>query len=431
MSSIHNSKRHHETRADHLKMKSQMQVDKGKIENLEVEIAKLKEENNNLKRTNEQQKRTIKVQSDEIATPKKVRCANCRQLMNHTPGAPPPSFNLPSRSSNSSITMTANTLQIQAPKLPPRDHSQTIHSSSSTATLTVPTMSGASRPSSRNMSHITTPTQAGSQSGALVLVGNGSDESEASVSAVANIRNLWGSVELFVNTHITKPNEADRMLPESTFVSLAKVSNVKTIPYLLKDGYYRPLLIAGFLNSMLVSHVVKSSAFKGLSVSTDDRMGQIHNQLFSNTPPIARRVFQEEMALLVKNLKRRPTFDSFVTSETTRLAQKIFQIISPLCGSSKSAWTELYKLVSQAYRLAYELYSLPCDWKFDFPKYEEYFNQTSMLNRDRKYQETPSGLMRRKIKVQLGFTPITVKRWVADSAIRTEMIGLASVLLMD
>ena len=147
------------------------------------------------------------------------------------------------------------------------------------------------------------------------------------------------------------------------------------------------------------------------------------------------------MTTKIQALKSKPNFIDFCQQKTLDHMQKLWHLIGPLThpqsnttidpltGNSQ-AWTDLSAIVSEAEMLALDMYSVPFEYRFEFPVVNEAFDPVTMVNSDAFVTGDPMALAASDCRVRLGITPVVRARDNSDCEMGVvRVMSLGSVLL--
>lgn len=136
------------------------------------------------------------------------------------------------------------------------------------------------------------------------------------------------------------------------------------------------------------------------------------------------------MANQVNNVKRIPGFSLFFQQRIQQHAEKLWKLVGPLTYDGRpNAWSDLFTIVSEAHGLSLDMYSVPFEYKFDFPVNNDAFQQNIMVNRDPIIKGDPTAMTQNGVRVRLGVTPIIKMRDNSRSSSHIQLIHLSNVLL--
>lgn len=137
------------------------------------------------------------------------------------------------------------------------------------------------------------------------------------------------------------------------------------------------------------------------------------------------------IARTIVEMKLKPGFEAFQAAKADENAGKLYAHLHHLVAPGTDlARGDLGELMRVAHQLTLDMYSLPLQFAFEFPGVGAIFDPSCMVNHDPEVTGDPLGLQRRRVRVRLGVSPITVKREVTAAAIVPQTIHYAKVLLM-
>lgn len=145
------------------------------------------------------------------------------------------------------------------------------------------------------------------------------------------------------------------------------------------------------------------------------------------------------MTSKIQTLKTKPNFIDFCQQKTRDHMQKLWHLIAPLTHSNSSpntdptssqAWTDLSTIVSEAEMLALDMYSVPFEYRSDFPSVNEPFDPVTMVNSDAFVTGDPMVLAGSDCRVRLGITPVVRVRDNSDNQVGVvRVMSMGNVLL--
>lgn len=137
------------------------------------------------------------------------------------------------------------------------------------------------------------------------------------------------------------------------------------------------------------------------------------------------------MVTKIQTLKTKPGFTDFCQQKTRDHVLKLWRLIGPLTNTdpTNQAWSDLSSIISEAEMLALDMYSVPFEYKCDFPALHEPFSPETMLNCDAFVTGDPQVLASSDSRVRLGVTPFVRVRDNAEDVPVVKVVSLGHVLL--
>ncbi|KAL4880970.1 hypothetical protein BJY04DRAFT_190524 [Aspergillus karnatakaensis] len=132
-------------------------------------------------------------------------------------------------------------------------------------------------------------------------------------------------------------------------------------------------------------------------------------------------------------LLKRPNFAEFNQQKIQSHLTKLWTYIGPLghepANQSGQMWLDLNAIIAEAHSLAIDMYSMPLEYRIEFPEQGEHFDPSTMINRDPYVHGDPLGLKNNETRVRLGITPIVRIRNNSHSPGEVNLMYLGHVLL--
>lgn len=150
-----------------------------------------------------------------------------------------------------------------------------------------------------------------------------------------------------------------------------------------------------------------------------------------DTPAPVRHLMVVAMTAKIQSLKGKPGFVEYFQQRVHDHFLKLWNFIAPLANNDtiSQAWTDLSAIVSEAKMLALDMYSVPFEYKSDFPSVNEKFNPATMVNCDAFVLGDSQVLANSDSRVRLGITPVTRVRDNADPSNVVKQVSFGHVLL--
>ncbi|KAL3481972.1 hypothetical protein BJX99DRAFT_217900 [Aspergillus californicus] len=153
----------------------------------------------------------------------------------------------------------------------------------------------------------------------------------------------------------------------------------------------------------------------------------------TDTPISVRHLMLTAMTNHLSILSKHPSFAEFSHQRIQSHLSRLWAYIGPLghdpTNQSGQMWMDLSAIVSEAQSLAIDMYSVPLEYKFEFPEPDEHFDPLTMINRDPYVHGDPHGLKNGETRVRLGITPIVRMRNNSQSPGEVNLMYLGHVLL--
>ncbi|KAI9838067.1 MAG: hypothetical protein M1819_006222 [Sarea resinae] len=204
--------------------------------------------------------------------------------------------------------------------------------------------------------------------------------------------------------------------------------------YFLIDPEIRFLIAARVINVSIVKYCFKEVALKGYDENYDRKIQTALDSRQSYTEFRTRRALDMQIADIISSVSTMSNWDDFLMSRAATTTVHIFDKVRPLLHQqSAGAASECQRLFEQAYRLSAAMFSVPAEWKFDFPEAgaRTSFNRNIHESRGPIVFEDPAVLESRKASVKLSITPTVVKRGWSGMSVVPKTYAKAQVLVMD
>lgn len=110
---------------------------------------------------------------------------------------------------------------------------------------------------------------------------------------------------------------------------------------------------------------------------------------------------------------------------------RLWPLIGPLTDieTLSQAWTDLSSIVTDAQNLALDMFSVPFEYKVDFPIMGDLVNPSTTINTDPFVPGEPQCLANSDWRVRLGVTPVVRARDNSSDAAVVSIVSLGHVLL--
>ncbi|KAL4912805.1 hypothetical protein BDW62DRAFT_216029 [Aspergillus aurantiobrunneus] len=240
--------------------------------------------------------------------------------------------------------------------------------------------------------------------------------------------------EIFGQAHASLPNIfVDSHLDEDVKDYLMAISSRAQASVLVGNAATRGFFVAKAINWYLVEKILKITVIKGFDASVDLEISEIQKQMTSDTPILVRHLMLTAMATHVTTFSKSPNFGEFTHQKIHYHLSKLWKYIGPLGHDSTnqngSMWIDLNTIIAEALFLAIDMYSVPLEYRFEFPEPSEPFDTSTMINRDPYALGDPLVLQNSDARVRLGITPIVRVRNNSQSPGSVNLMYLGHVLL--
>ncbi|KAL4976969.1 hypothetical protein BDW66DRAFT_166116 [Aspergillus desertorum] len=226
--------------------------------------------------------------------------------------------------------------------------------------------------------------------------------------------------EIFGQAHANLPNVfMDSHLDDHVKDYLMAISRGTKASDLLGNAATRAFLVAKAINWYLVEKILNIAVISGFDTAADWEISQIQEQMTSTTH--------------ITKLTKKPGFAEYSQQMIYSHLHKLWAYIGPLghdaANQNGPMWNDLHTIVSEAQSLAIDMYSMPLEYKFEFPEQSEPFDPHTMINRDPWVHTDPSVLQGTDTRVRLGITPIARIRDNSQGPGEVQMVYMGHVLL--
>ncbi|KAL3467503.1 hypothetical protein BJX64DRAFT_247873 [Aspergillus heterothallicus] len=245
---------------------------------------------------------------------------------------------------------------------------------------------------------------------------------------------LMRLAEIFGKTHASLPNIfMDSHLDDRVKEYLMAISSRSQASVLIGNTATRGFFVAKAISYYLVRNVLSTSAIKGFDPSVDLEIDQIDEQMAIHSSASVRHLMLTAITTHLTTLSRRPSFTELCQLKIQSHLQRLWKYIGPLShdpsNQAGQVWSDLTQIITQAQSLAIDMYSVPLEYKFEYPEPGEPFDPLTMINRDPYVHGDPHTLKNGDTRVRLGITPIVRIRNNAQSLGEVKLMYLGHVLL--
>ncbi|KAL5338506.1 hypothetical protein BJX70DRAFT_200347 [Aspergillus crustosus] len=240
--------------------------------------------------------------------------------------------------------------------------------------------------------------------------------------------------EIFGQTHASHPNIfTDSHLEDHVKDYLMAISSRSQASVLVGNAATRGFFVAKAINWYLIDKILKISVIKGFDASVDLEIGQIQKQMTPDTPITVRHLMLAAMTTHLITLSKKSNFPEFNQQRIQSHLTKLWTYIGPLghdpSNQAGQMWLDLGSIVTEAHALAIDMYSMPLEYRIEFPGQGEHFDPSTMINRDPYVHSDPQSLKNGETRVRLGITPIVRIRNNSQSPGEVNLMYLGHVLL--
>ncbi|MCJ1233402.1 hypothetical protein MMC14_001358 [Varicellaria rhodocarpa] len=195
----------------------------------------------------------------------------------------------------------------------------------------------------------------------------------------------------------------------------------------------RHLLIAAFINRLIVENIYRVEAFLGFDSQQDQIINDAYQRMQSTSRSTTQRAYQQVIADAISALRRNPCFLIWIQDRCEEFAEWVGNFLSTLIAGavSKEAVIGLRHIFAEASVLSADLYSVNRSYKFDFiqANRETFYNQHTMLNRDVAVHQNPTNIRREEYRVRLCISPVVVVVDFVGGTVVPKTVHLGEVLL--
>ncbi|KAL4809261.1 hypothetical protein BDV18DRAFT_157019 [Aspergillus unguis] len=241
--------------------------------------------------------------------------------------------------------------------------------------------------------------------------------------------------EIFGQSHAGLPNIfMDSHMSDHVKDYLMAIAVREKASDLLGSAATRGFFVAKAINWYLVEQILDTNVIKGFDATVDCEVSQIQQQLTSaKGTPFIRHVMLTTLTTHIRALSKRPNFSEFVQQRIQSHLNTLWTYIGPLGHDTpvhnSPMWLDLSTIVAEAHSLALDMYSVPLEYRFEFPEQSEPFDPLTMINRDPYVNGDPSALKNDNTRVRLGVTPIVRIRNNSQGPGEVHLMYLGHVLL--
>ncbi|KAL3436569.1 hypothetical protein BDV09DRAFT_164642 [Aspergillus tetrazonus] len=261
--------------------------------------------------------------------------------------------------------------------------------------------------------------------------------------------------EIFGHAHASLPNVfMDSHMDDHVKDYLMAISRGTKASDLLGNAATRGFFVAKAINWYLVEKILNASVTSGFDAAADLEISQIQEQMTSSRSsqliptfrlkaltltdlvaetPLVRHIMLTAVATHITKLTKKSGFTEYNQQKIYNHLHTLWAYIGPLghdaANQNGPMWNDLHAIVSEAQSLAIDMYSMPLEYKFEFPEQSEPFDPHTMINRDPWVLADPSVLQNTDTRVRLGITPITRIRDNSQSPGDVQMVYMGHVLL--
>ena len=152
----------------------------------------------------------------------------------------------------------------------------------------------------------------------------------------------------------------------------------------------------------------------------------------ADTAPHVRHLLALSIVTQIQLTRNKPGFAEFCQHKTRENMLRLWPLIGPLTDieTLSQAWTDLSCIIADAQNLALDMFSVPFEYKADFPIMGDLVNPSTMINTDPFVPGDPQGLASSDWRVRLGVTPVVLACDNSSSdAAAVRIVSLGHVLL--
>ena len=401
---------------------------------LKDEQDKLKQKISELEEVTKRQARTIKVQSEQIASPKEVNRTPIRGIGN-------PAVLLESRQ---------QFRQQPAPVFNPQPLPQSLHTAIPQTTASVyrpQPLSNPNPPTSAPVYNppISQPTTLQAlpinrdpfttQSTSRTLVVQ--SEETPQVNWIEEFSEFFDLTLTFCRNFANVPvQKRDQALSGPLLSELQRVSHPAVVQGLLSSRETRYFLVTALVNRTICEDIFRSSLVKGYSAESDQKLGEIRRNIRPNAGVSMKRGLVKAAADTLNEMRQTTDFQRWIDLQIRMKASVLWDSMESLLAPGvkrEDAFDDLSEVYREAYRIGLLMYSAPITWSLDFPQNARgsVFDPTVMINKDAKFPGDPVSLRERRLRIRLAMTPVIVALNFMDEALTRRTIHFAQVLLQN
>ncbi|CEN62512.1 hypothetical protein ASPCAL09146 [Aspergillus calidoustus] len=245
---------------------------------------------------------------------------------------------------------------------------------------------------------------------------------------------LMRSVEIFGQAHASLPNIfMDSHLDDRVKDYLMAISSRSQASALIGNAATRGFFVAKAISYYLVHNVLTTSAIKGFDISVDLEIDQIEEQMTAHSSASMRHLMLTAITTHLTTLSKRPNFAELSQLKIKNHMHRLWKFIGPLShdpsNQTGQVYADLTHIITDAQSLAIDMYSVPLEYRFDYPEPGEPFDSLTMINRDPYLHGDPLTLKNGDTHVRLGISPTVRIRNNAQSPGVVNLMYLGHVLL--
>ncbi|KAL3492901.1 hypothetical protein BJX62DRAFT_235843 [Aspergillus germanicus] len=245
---------------------------------------------------------------------------------------------------------------------------------------------------------------------------------------------LMRSAEIFGQTHASLPSIfMDSHLDDRVKDYLMAISSRSQASVLIGNAATRGFFVAKAISYYLVHNVLTTSAIKGFDISVDLEIDQIEEQMTAQSSASIRHIMLTAITNHLTTLSKRPNFAELSQLKIKNHMNRLWKFIGPLShdplNQTGHVYADLTKIIADAQSLAIDMYSVPLEYRFDYPEPGEPFDHLTMINRDPYVHGDPTTLKNGDTRVRLGISPTVRIRNNAQSPGVVNLMYLGHVLL--
>ena len=256
------------------------------------------------------------------------------------------------------------------------------------------------------------------------------------VSVQEEFNPLFFKTESWARNYMNMPDkEKDSSLPSKLISHIRSNTNSDLAPKLLASSSTRYLAVTRVINHTIVNNALKPALIKGFGQFFDKQYADLRVQLQQvGTPLPVRRATLVASAELVVDMTKTKGFRAWLDESIQSQIHRMWALLEPLFAAGMNrneAWKELGFLWHEAARVGLMILSKASIFNFDFPPVgvNSHWNQSSMVNREPKFNQHNHPADRAPASVRLAITPTVTETDFMCNTVTPTTLHKAHVLL--
>ena len=253
-------------------------------------------------------------------------------------------------------------------------------------------------------------------------------DASSRITYIFKLTSEWASK--FANT---PDGHRDRFISADLHSALAKSTFSHQVQEQLASEQDRYLLIASFVNRLIVENIYRPQAFCGYNHEDDKIIQETCKHIGVTSLSHIQHSYQGVLAERFYKLRSDPCFPIWIQERCHEFAEWTGHFLAILITPNlhKDATMGLRHVLLEAYYLSVDLHAVNRRYKYDFIRAhrETYYNQHTMLNRDVTVVRDPISIRREEYRVRLCISPTVVIVDFVGETLVPKTVHLAEVLL--